>query len=181
MSSETISELRPCYIAVGGNIRPEDTIPRALAMLHEACPIEGISTFYRTAPIGRPEQPAYLNGVICIKYTGAPRILKYAVLRPIEEALGRKRTTDLYAARPIDLDVLVCGMLVINEPDLVIPDPDIRNRTFLAASLCDLYPELVLPDTNSLVKDILTEEQLRALVPDMPFTRALRERFLNES
>lgn len=113
-----------------------------------------------------------------MEYSGDPRSLKFHVLRPIEDALGRVRTNDSYAARPIDLDVLLFGSLVMNEPGLVIPDPDILSRPFLAAALVELHPDLVLPGTKVNVEKTITMEQRVALVPDMPFTEVLRERFL---
>lgn len=167
-----------CYISVAGNLSPEDNIPRALVLLERKCPLHGISTFYRTEAINRPEQPQYLNGVVSLEYSGDPKVLKYQVLRKIEDALGRVRTDDSYAARPIDLDVLIFGSLVINEPDLVLPDPDILTRPFLAAALSDLCPGLTLPGRTIRIQEILTTEQRRSLIPDMPFTEALRERFL---
>jgi len=166
-----------CYISVGGNIHPEETIPRALSMLHKNYAIEGVSTFYRTAPINRPGQPEYLNGAVAIRYDGHPSDLKYNVLYPIEEALGRKRTKDAYAPRPIDLDIVLCGNLVLKDKGLVLPDPDIRERVFLVASLLELNEELVLPDSNIPLTAFITEKDRQALIPDRPFTRALRERF----
>ncbi len=163
---------------MGGNIHPEKSISCALAMLHADYRITAVSTFYRTPPINRPEQPEYLNGAVSIRFSGHPRFLKYAVLRPIEENLGRKRIEDAYAARPIDLDILLCNRLVIEEPGLTLPDPDIRKRTFLVAALLELNPALVLPDTNTPLTELITEEQRKALVPDRPFTRSLRERFM---
>lgn len=167
-----------CYISVSGNIHPEETIPRALSMLHKSHTLEGVSTFYRTAPINRPEQPEYLNGAVAIRYDGHPRDLKYNVLYPIEEALGRKRTSDAYAARPIDLDIVLCGKLVLKDKGLVLPDPDIRERAFLVAALLELNKDLVLPDSNTLLTALITEAERQGLVPDRPFTKALRERFI---
>lgn len=173
-----LSDATLCYIGVGGNIDPENNIPAALDMLHRQCPILGVSTFYRTPAIDRPDQPDYLNGAVAVWYPGHPRVLKFEVLRPIEAALGRIRTQDAYAARPVDLDVVLCGAWVLNEPGLVIPDPDIRERVFLAAALFDLDPELILPDTGMALKTHLEEAGRCSLNPDGPFTRALKERFL---
>lgn len=169
--------MRRCYISVGGNIRPEEAIPQALDMLHGVCPIHAVSTFYRTAALDRPEQPPYLNGVALILYDGHPGLLKRDILRPIEAALGRVRTVDPYAARPVDLDVILCGTLVVDESGLRLPDPDIRARVFLVAGLMELEPELILPGTALPIKDLFTQEQRDALMPDMPFTTAIKERF----
>lgn len=169
--------MQRCYIAVGGNIHPEYSIPRALDLLHDVCPIQGLSTFYRTDPVDRPEQSPYLNGVVMIRYGEHPRALKYDILRPIEAALGRVRTEDAYAARPIDLDILLCGVMEIQEPGLILPDPDIRERVFLAVGLVELEPEMKLPGTNISVAALFSRQDRDALVPDVLFTRTLRERF----
>jgi len=138
--------------------------------------VESTSTFYRTMPIGRPEQPFFLNGVWLIKTDKAPEELKFGVLRSIEEELGRIRTQDKYAARTIDLDVLLYGNEVINEPELVIPDPDIRTRSFIAIPLLELNTSLILPDTGEPISSldiVKSDNELKALYV---FTESLRER-----
>lgn len=166
-----------CHIAVGANIDPEHNIPKALDRLHRQMPITAVSTFFRTQAIDRPEQDDYLNGVVSIMYTGALRDLKFAVLRRVEEALGRKRGPDAHAPRPIDLDIAVCGDVVHKRRGLVIPDPDIRQRPFLAAALLELEPELVMPDTQSMLKREVSHELLSRLIPAGAFSKALKERY----
>ena len=150
-----------CFIAVGGNLSPQDSIPAALHLLGKKCRLRQISTFYRTKAINRPEQPDYLNGVVHVEYSGDPRSLKFEVLRLIEDALGRVRTKDSYAARTIDLDILLFGSLVINEPGLVIPDPDICCRPFLAADLAELLPDCVLQGTTLKIEKTTTDQHER--------------------
>lgn len=169
-----------CYISVGANIRPEENIVRALEQLNCQCPIRKISVFYQTSPIERPEQPDYLNGVVQIQYCGPLHTLKHSLLHGIEESLGRIRTSDKYAARPIDLDILLYNALVSKEPDMIIPDPDIYTRPFLAAALFDLNPDLVLPDTQTSLRDIISSLSGVALRRKDSFTQRLKERFLHE-
>jgi len=116
------------YLAVGANLEPWKNIPAALARLAESMAITGVSTFYCTPALNRPEQPDYLNGVVAVACSMTPRSLKFEILRPIEVLLGRTRSADKYAARPIDLDILIFGDLIVNEPDLRIPDPDLSER-----------------------------------------------------
>ena len=136
------------YIAVGSNIQPEANIPAALDKLMSCVRVTASSTFYHTAALQRPGGPEFLNGVWQIETDLDARALKFTVLRRIEEELGRTRTADRYAPRTIDLDLLVYGSAAINEPDLRVPDPDIRSRPFLAAALLELAPELVLADSG---------------------------------
>jgi 2-amino-4-hydroxy-6-hydroxymethyldihydropteridine diphosphokinase len=164
------------YIAVGSNIEPERNIAEALDRLKRYVHIKAISTFYRTAPIGRPEQSAFLNGVWQVGTVRTARALKFGVLRQIESELGRVRTEDKYAARTIDLDIAVYGDTVINEPDLRIPDPDIRQRPFIAVPLLELAPSLVLPDTGERLSSLAISNARADLEPACGFTDSLRAR-----
>ncbi len=166
------------YISVGSNIEPEKNIPEALEKLKKYVCVNKISTFYRTIPIGRPEQPAFLNGIWQINAGQTARELKFDVLRRIEAELGRVRTEDKYAARTIDLDIALYGDMLINEADLHIPDPDIRQRPFIAVPLLELAPLLVLPDTGELLSSLDIVKVNQDLEPVCDFTRNLRERII---
>jgi 2-amino-4-hydroxy-6-hydroxymethyldihydropteridine diphosphokinase len=154
------------------------------------------STFYRTVPLAAPrtagvppaptarrmlpEQPPFLNGVWQIETDSDARLLKFAVLRGIEDKLGRVRTAGRYAPRTLDLDLLVYGSAAINEPDLRVPDPDIRSRPFLALPLLELAPGLVLADNGECLADVCRARGWDAagatLEPDRVMTATLRER-----
>jgi dihydroneopterin aldolase/2-amino-4-hydroxy-6-hydroxymethyldihydropteridine diphosphokinase len=128
------------FIAVGSNVAPEENIPEAFGQLRNHARVIACSTFYRTPPLNRPEQPAFINGVWEIETGLLPRAMKFDLLRPIEARLGRVRSKDKYAPRPIDLDILLYGAWVMDEEDLRIPDPDIYSRAFLAWPLYELAP-----------------------------------------
>ncbi len=143
------------FVSVGSNIDPEANVPAALRALLESVVVTGISTMHRSEPLRRPEgrggpdacatQEPFVNGVWRIETDLEPRSLKFGVLRGIEQRLGRVRTDDAYASRTIDLDVVLYGDLVIEEKGLVIPDPDILMRPFLAVPLVELEPDLQVP------------------------------------
>ena len=164
------------YIAVGSNIEPEKNIREALERLRQHVRVRATSTFYRTAPIGRPEQPAFLNGVWHIETSRTARGLKYEVLRRIEAELRRRRTEDKYAARTIDLDIVIYGDEVIDDPYLRIPDPDLRDRLFIAVPLLELAPCLVLPDTGERLSSLVNVKADADLEPLWAFTEQLRAR-----
>jgi len=161
-------------VSVGANIDPERNVVEALRLLGQRVRITGVSTFYRTKAVGRPQQQDFLNGVCKVATNASPRALKFDILRDIERQLGRVRTADKYAARTIDLDVMLHADAVIDEPDLHIPDPDIRTRAFVAVPLLELAPELRLPDTGEALATLVGEPQKRCLQPDIPFTNQLR-------
>lgn len=162
------------YVGVGSNIEPERNIRRALDLLKQRVHVAACSTFYRTAPVDRPDQPPFLNGVWRIETPLTAYALKFDVLRPIEADLGRVRTVDPYAARPIDLDVLLYGDVVVDEPDLRIPDPDIRTRSFLSVPLLELDPELVLPDTHEPLALLVSSQEVAGMELQQAFTRQLQ-------
>ena len=165
------------YIGVGSNIEPEANIAQALELLRQRMPILGVSTFYRTRPLGRPEQPTFLNGAVHVQTGLVPRVLKFDMLRDIETALGRERTEDAYAARRIDLDILIYGDLTVDEPHLTIPDTDIYERAFVSMPLLELAPKLVLPDTGRPLSEVVRDQHPEQLEPALGFTQKMKSRY----
>ncbi len=164
------------FIAVGSNIDPEENILAALDQLRRHVRVTAVSTFYRTAPIDRPEQAPFINGVWRIETAAPPRDLKFVVLRGIETRLGRVRTDDEYAARTIDLDILLYDQAVINEADLHVPDPDIRRRPFIAIPLLECEPGLVLPDSGEPLASLVAPGDRGGLEAAVGLTESLRKR-----
>lgn len=166
----------PVYIGIGSNIAPEENIPRALELLAGRATLLAVSTLYRTPPLERPGQEAYVNGACAIRTTQEPRPLKFDTLRGIEEAMGRARTADKYAPRPIDLDIALYGGTVLDEEDLRIPDPDIRDRAFLAVPLWELAPDATLPDTGETLQSVVRSMADTGMEPMTAYTAGLRQR-----
>ncbi len=86
------------------------------------------------------------------------------------------RTADKYAARTIDLDVLLHGNLVLNDEDCCIPAPEIRSRPFLQAALLELAPDLILPDTGQTLASLVRADEIAGLERLDGFTSLLRSR-----
>lgn len=164
------------YIALAGNIEPERHIEAALERLAAQVHLLALSNVYRTPAIDRPEQPPYLNGVAQARTDLSARALKFEVLRPLESMLGRVRTADKFAPRGIDLDILLFGNQTHDEPDLIVPDPDLARRPFLAAALLDCWPEAALPD-GRVVRGLFPAEALAALERAQAFSAHLKQRF----
>lgn len=169
------------YVSVGANIDPETNIRRGLALLMERVPITVVSMFYRTPAIDRPAQAEYLNGVVALDTRIDAAELKFKYLRAVEQAVGRVRTADAYAARPLDLDILLYGNDIICDNGLVVPDPDIIHRPFLCAGLLNLEPALRLPGATLDLAQQIEPDAIAALQQDAGFTRALKEQLFHES
>lgn len=162
------------FIGVGSNIDSERNVLLGIQRLAQHVRVAGVSTVYRTAPIGRPEQADYYNCVVAVE-TALPPLELSQLLHEIERELGRRRTDDRYAARCIDLDLIVYDDLVLHSAELKVPDPDILTRAFLAAGLCELAPTLVLPDSGRSVSEVAAELQTSGLTPLPSYTTRLRE------
>ena len=168
--------VRVGYVGLGSNIEPDQNIPAAICLLSEILNITGISPFYRTPALLRPEQPDYLNGVLRIETDLSPREVKFDVLRRMEERLGRVRTEDRYATRTIDLDLLLLGDIALRESDIVLPDPDVLERPFLAKAILNLSPEIIWPGSDRRLADCVRAEHCESLVSDDSFAQRLRMR-----
>jgi 2-amino-4-hydroxy-6-hydroxymethyldihydropteridine diphosphokinase len=167
------------FVSVGSNIDPEKNTSRALMALSRDVRIIEVSTVYLTEPVDRPEQPPYYNCVLEIETDLAPLDLKLGVLRRIEAELGRTRGNDAYASRPIDLDLLLYGDLVMTTNTLTLPDPDIVHRSFLAIPLHELAPELVLPGSRLAVDRVAAAFARKAMTPLATYTERLRKEIIH--
>ena len=171
--------MRRAFIGVGSNIAPEENIREALRQLAQHARITAISTFYRQPAIGQPNQPDFINGVVTIG-TDLPSPDLVEVLRQIEAALGRRRTTDRYAPRPIDLDLLFVDGDVGQNSAPRLPHPDILNRAFVAIPLSEVAPSLVLPGSGISIGQIAGRFSSQKMEPLREYTCQLRNESLAE-
>ena len=104
--------------------------------------LAGTSPVYETAPVGGPPgQGPFLNAVVELDTDLGPRQL-LEVCRALEQAAGRDRA-ERFGPRTLDVDVLLVGDLVVDEPDLTVPHPRMWERAFVLVPLADLAPDLV--------------------------------------
>jgi len=145
------------YIGIGANLGDrEATIARALELLAEQPGIGSlaVSRLRETEPWGYADQPQFLNGAAVVETSLAPAELLAALLAA-ERELGRSRTGPRYGPRTIDLDLLLYGQKVVEEPGLTVPHPRLHERAFALEPLLDLDPELTVPGRGR-VADLLT-------------------------
>lgn len=143
------------YIGLGSNLGDrKKSIQSAVEMLGETEGIDVIrvSDIVETSPLGKMNQPEYLNGVAEIETTLSAEDL-HTRLVDIETLLGRERK-EKWASRIIDLDLLLFGREIIKNPNLTVPHPQMHLRSFVVKGLCRLNPELVHPVINESVKEL---------------------------
>ncbi|MBN2718168.1 MAG: 2-amino-4-hydroxy-6-hydroxymethyldihydropteridine diphosphokinase [Deltaproteobacteria bacterium] len=165
------------HIGVGANIQPQENIVSALRLLQKAVAVVAVSPFYWSDAVGKDGLqsgcPPFLNGVCVCDSDLDAMALKRDVLREVEARLGRVRTKDKYANRPIDLDILLWGTHIVNTPTLRIPDPDIFKRAFVALPLFEVAGNIRLPGATHFLKDVLTPMDVSGLRRDDPLTARL--------
>jgi 2-amino-4-hydroxy-6-hydroxymethyldihydropteridine diphosphokinase len=162
------------FVSVGSNVYPEENVGHALHLLAREARVVGLSTVYQTEAEGQPEQPPYYNCVVEIETTLSPLALKHAVLRRIEDALGRERSTDKYAPRTIDLDLVVYGDISLQNDDLILPDPQALRRPFVAIPLRELAPGRVLPGAALPIGQAVADLLPAGMQPLDGYTERLR-------
>ncbi len=146
----------PVLVSLGSNLEPETQLPRAVALLRERLVVRAVSAVYRSAPVAGASGPDFLNAAAWVETELPPAVLKHEVLRPIEARLGRLRAADRNAPRTIDLDLVLYGALVLDDParGLVLPDPDILVWPHVARPLADLAPDFVHPIAGRTLGEI---------------------------
>lgn len=138
------------FVGLGANLGdPHAALAQALEAL-AALPrtrLVAASPLYRSSPIDA-QGPDFVNAVAELDTTLTPRELLHA-LQAIEQGHGRQRT-HRNAPRTLDLDLLLYGQRLVDEPGLTVPHPRLHQRAFVLVPLADLAPDLVHPQLGSL-------------------------------
>jgi 2-amino-4-hydroxy-6-hydroxymethyldihydropteridine diphosphokinase len=143
------------FVGLGANLGDrEGAIRSALELLgaQEGVKVVAVSTLRDTEPVGRVDQPRFLNGAAELETTLRPHDL-LEVLFDVERELGRERR-ERWGPRTIDLDLLLYGAEVVDEPDLTVPHPRLHVRRFALEPLAELDPDLDVPGRGR-VTDLL--------------------------
>jgi 2-amino-4-hydroxy-6-hydroxymethyldihydropteridine diphosphokinase len=152
-----IKEPVRAYVGLGGNVGDvETTLAEAIWAL-DGLPqtsVRAQSKLYRSPPWGRTDQDDFLNAVVELRTQLAPRILLDYLLQ-IEERFGRVRSEGgKWGPRELDLDLLVFGDEVIDEPGMHLPHPYLHERAFVLVPLAEIAGKLQVPGRGQ-VGDLL--------------------------
>jgi 2-amino-4-hydroxy-6-hydroxymethyldihydropteridine diphosphokinase len=134
------------FVGIGSNLGEREAyVRRALELLaaEEGIDVVAVSELRETEPVGPVEQGRFVNGAALLQTELSPRELLGRLLA-IEGRLGRIRN-ERFGPRTIDLDLLVYGDAVVDEPGLTVPHPRLHERRFALEPLADLAPDLVVP------------------------------------
>jgi 2-amino-4-hydroxy-6-hydroxymethyldihydropteridine diphosphokinase len=131
------------YVAVGSNVEPERNLGLATRELRREFPDVRFSPWYRNRAVGF-EGADFINLVAGFTTT-LPVGEVVTRLQAIESLCGRPREAPRWAPRSMDLDILLYGDTVCDEPRLKLPRPDLLKRAFMLGPLAALAPHLVHP------------------------------------
>lgn len=162
------------FVGLGSNLGDREAqLVTALRALGE---LEGTATvahsrLYETEPVGGPSQGPYLNAVVELRAGLDPRALLDGLLR-IEAHAGRTRA-EHHGPRVLDLDLLLYGDRVLEEPGLVLPHPRLHERGFVLEPLGELAPDLRHPLIGLSIARLA--ERVRDTAAVRPFTSSHEE------
>lgn len=144
-------------LGLGSNLGDRDAnLVAALDRLEEenALCVVAMSKVRTTAPVGGPPQPDYRNAAALADTHLPPRKLLAAMQRA-EERVGRRPGGERWGPRAVDVDLLLYGDEVVDEPDLKVPHPRMAERRFVLEPAAEIAPEMVHPVLGKTVRELL--------------------------
>jgi 2-amino-4-hydroxy-6-hydroxymethyldihydropteridine diphosphokinase len=143
-SPEASRQLHRACLSLGSNIEPTANIPRAVALLRQACKVEAISSCWETQAVGS-DGPDFINLAVLLATERNAQQLKTEVIAEIEAKLGRVRSQDKNAPRTIDLDIILFDGAQL--------DKNLWQRVFVALPVSELLPELLHPESGQSLRE----------------------------
>ena len=143
------------YIALGSNLEePRKQIYRAINLIDaiDEISVTQKSSLYKTKPIGKIDQPDFINAAIEVEGNISPENL-HTALQDIETQTGRIRM-ELNEPRTLDLDILLIDDLIMKTKKLTVPHPRMHQRQFVIVPLFEINQKLNIPGIGS-IDDIL--------------------------
>jgi len=135
------------YLNLGSNIQPETNLPKALELLAACGEIQKVSSVWESEAVGITG-PNYLNVCVAFKSSFSRMALKAQVIQSIEAHLGRKRNKNKFAARTIDIDIVLFDDEFMNR--------DSWRLAYVIVPLAEIYAEYRNPETGETAEEIPT-------------------------
>lgn len=115
-----------------------------------------VASLYRSravSPGATLAQPDFLN-TAALARTALPPDAVLALAKALELAAGRTRGVR-FGPRPLDIDLLLYGGVRLEDPELTLPHPRLRERRFVLAPLAEIAPSLLVPPDGAMVAELL--------------------------
>jgi len=139
------------YLGLGSNVDPEENLRFGVNELRRRYGDLVISSTYQNAAVGF-EGDDFWNLVVGFESDDGPASI-HDEIEVIHGLAGRQRGTDQYSSRPLDIDLLLYGDLVIDEPPMLLPRSDVLAYSFVLRPLSEIAPGFVHPATGRKLQD----------------------------
>lgn len=155
------------YLSLGSNLGDRMAHLRtAIEQLATAGTVAAVSGIYEAEPVELEQQPWFLNCVIQLDTDLSPQSLLKAILN-IEQQMGRIRLKDK-GPRVIDIDIILFGDRVIDEPGLKVPHPSMHRRRFVLEPLAEIARDVKHPVLQKTAVEILEGLEPAQIVRRVP-------------
>lgn len=142
------------YLSLGSNVDKERNMIACVQLLAEHGRLLAVSAAYETAAVGNAGDPNFLNAAVLLETSLSACELKSEILRPLEDQLGRRRSADPNAPRPIDVDISLFNDEITELGKRHIPDPEIMLYPHIAVPLADIAPGYRHPESGETLAAI---------------------------
>lgn len=144
--------MKDVYVAAGSNVEPEKYLARALRELAAAYGPLTLSPAYRNQAVGF-EGADFINLVVGFRTEDEVAAVRRQ-LQKVEAACDRPVDAPKWAPRTMDLDILLFGDRVSDEPGLKIPRPDLIKRPYMLKPIADIAPDVLHPTLGKTMREL---------------------------
>jgi 2-amino-4-hydroxy-6-hydroxymethyldihydropteridine diphosphokinase len=143
----------PAYLSLGSNVGDRAAnLNTAIDRLRAFGEVVAVSSFYETEPVEFTTQPWFLNCAVTLNTDATPKQL-LTVIVDIEQQLGRRRAQQK-GPRTIDIDILLFGDQIVDDPGLTIPHPALHERRFVLEPLVEIAPGARHPVFKQTIREL---------------------------
>ena len=142
-------------LLLGSNLGDREChLRRGVEALERFVAVAAVSRIYESEPFGPVPQPWFLNVAVRVE-TALPPLELLAAAKGIERGEGRAEGGERWGPRPLDIDIILLGALVIRDPALVVPHERMAERRFCLAPVAEIAPDFPVPPGGETVRQLL--------------------------